>query len=94
MENKTELKENPEQEEITEERSPLLVVIIYGLSVITLASIAKLIVVWVNFPGSVSSIKEFFAAVVESFVFVLNFDFKVWWVFLLVLYLVARFYKK
>lgn len=85
------MEENLEE---TEGRSPLLNAIIYGVLLITLASIAKLIVVWVNFPGSIASLKEFLQAVLDSFVFVLNFDFKVWWVFLLVLYLVARFYKK
>jgi hypothetical protein len=72
---------------------PLLTVLIYGAGTILLAGIAKLIVLCVNYPGTVDSVTKFFQSALESVLFVLNFEFKVWWVFLLVLYLVARFYK-
>lgn len=81
-------------EEQVREGNPVIQAILIGIAIIITASIAKFIVVWINFPGSITSIGEFFQALLDSFIFVLNFDFKVWWVFLLIIYLVARFYKK
>lgn len=91
------IKEEQKMEDHIEEpekRNSLLQVALAGIFLIVVASIAKLIAGWVNFPGSITSVGEFFKAVLDSFIFVLNFDFKVWWVFLLVLYLVARWGKK
>lgn len=80
--------------EETEGRNPLKQVIIIGAALILIASVAKFVSDWITYPASISSVKEFFTAAADSFIFVLNFDFKVWWVFLLIIYLVARWYKK
>ena len=85
------MEENTEE---LEERNPLVRAALVGICLIIVASIAKLIVVWVNFPGSITSARQFFEAILDSLIFVLNFDFKVWWVFLFILYLIARWGKK
>jgi hypothetical protein len=72
---------------------PLFTVLVYGAGIILLAGSAKLIVLCVSSPATVNSASKFFQSAFDSVLFVLNFEFKVWWVFLLVLYLVARFYK-
>ena len=69
------------------------ITVIYGIVIITLASIAKLISDWITIPLTISSFKEFYNAVIFSFRFVLNFDFKLWWVFLLIIYIMVRLNK-
>ena len=93
MENRTEKKDVAEAEADEARQQPLLTAAIYGAGVILLASIAKLIVLCVTSPETIDSVSSFLQSALESLFFVLNFEFKVWWVFLLVLYLVARFYK-
>lgn len=67
--------------------------IIYGVGIIVIASIAKLAYDWITIPLPVNSFTDLYNAVGYSFSYVLNFEFKLWWVFLLIIYYLIRFNK-
>lgn len=84
------MEEEKEQEQVKwHKRSPYLEALI-GIGVIILASIAELVHVWVSFPGSIVTMGDFIHAVIDSLAYVLQFDLKLWWVFLLILYIISR----
>lgn len=64
-----------------------------GIILIIAASVVKLATDWITIPLQVSSVKELFDAIVYSFGYVLNFEFKLWWVFLLIIYIMVRWKK-
>ena len=81
-------------DEEIEQRNPLKVAAAGGAVLILAATVVKMVTTWFTFPGIISSVSEFFHTLLDSFFFVLNFEFKLWWVFLLILYMIARWYKK
>jgi len=78
----------------TETRNPLKQAIIIGVLLITIASIVRFVRQWISYPAEMTSAGDFFRLLIDSFKYVLNFDFKLWWVFLLIIYIIARWYKK
>jgi len=78
----------------TETRNPLKQAIIIGVVLITIASIVRLVRQWVSYPDDVTSAGDFLRLLIDSFKYILNFNFKLWWVFLLIIYIIARWYKK
>lgn len=65
--------------------------VLYGAIFITIASLLKLAADWISIPLPISSIRDLYNAVGYSFSYVLNFDLKLWWVFLLVIYFMMKF---
>lgn len=84
----TELEEEGEIEKWYK-TSPIFETLV-GITIIILAAIAQLIHIWISFPGSIVTAGDFFHALVDSFAYVLQFDLKLWWVFLLIIYLSKR----
>jgi len=82
------------EENTTETRNPLKQAIIIGVVLITIASIVRLVRQWVSYPDDVTSAGDFLRLLIDSFKYILNFNFKLWWVFLLIIYIIARWYKK
>jgi len=70
-------------------KSPFFEALI-GIVIITLAAIAELVHVWISFPGSILTIQDFCHELVECYAYVFQFDLKLWWVFLLMIYLSTR----
>ena len=70
----------------TETRNPLKQAIIIGVVLITIASIVRLVRQWVSYPDEVTSAGDFLRLLIDSFKYILNFNFKLWWVFLLIIY--------